>query len=176
MSENKDVLNGFLADTKAQIATFDQKAGILIATIGIIFALIFDFFGIFNSDAFNKCDDCIKTTYIILFIAYCLFAVFSIACFVLVIIPRKKPKKIDKEINAQKHINYYMDGAELSNDEFSKLLQEYNSNNQVLIQQVINNDKICKRKHLFLTIGIYGLIPFAATILSLILLIVFKIR
>ena len=173
MENREEILNGFITDTKNQIAAFDQKAGIMLTTIGIMFALITYFCGIFVSEAFKTGEAVFKWFYITFFILFCISAVFALACFTLVIVPRRKPKKHNSDLNAQKHINYYYDGASLKLNEFKELLDNYVADESVLIQQIINNDKICKRKHLFLIFGIFALIPFVVFKFAMITFIVF---
>lgn len=173
MNDKKDLLNNFLNDTKNQIAAFDQKAEIMLMVVGIMFALITYFCSIFNSDSFKSGEVLLQVLYIVFFILFCSFALFSLVWFILVIVPRKKPKDYVSKTNSKKHINYYMDGASLDNKEFEKLLNDYLADDSVLIQQIINNDRICKRKHICLLVGIIGLIPFAILTFLMILFIIF---
>lgn len=173
MNYKKETLNGFLVDTKNQIAVFDQKAGIMLTTIGIMFALITYFCDIFDSDAFIKGKDISRCFYSGFFLLFCLSAIFSLACFTMVIIPRRKPRKTLRNNSNEKHINYYMDGATLEKEEFKKMLSTYVKDDDVLIQQVINNDMICVKKHKFITAGIIGLVPFILLTFIMIIFIIF---
>lgn len=163
--KEKECLEGFIIDTKAQIAAFDQKASILLATVGIVFALLSLFSSILGSESFiNSSDETAKTIFRILFIAVCFSAFFSMLIFVLVLFPRRKRKTK----NSKTHINYYMDGAKLKPDEFKKEIESYIADNTSLVEQTIVNDKICRTKHILLEIGVFSLIPFVILTLAVV--------
>ncbi len=173
MLSQKENLNVILQDTKNQIASFDQKAGTMLTIIGIMFALITYFCGIFGSDTFNKSSEMIRVVYMTFFILFCLSAIFALTCFVLVIVPKKKPKIKNNDINQEKHINYYFDAAQLDDKEFYDLLQNYTLTDDVLVRQIINNAIICKKKHKLLFAGICSLIPFILLTFVMLMSIVF---
>ena len=84
-NEIKELLNGIYS----QIASFDNKAAVLISIIGIVFALSFDALDIFKSITMMLADLKLwrEFNYIMLGV-YCLSFVLSIIFFILVIIPR----------------------------------------------------------------------------------------
>lgn len=154
-SEKKEVLNGIYA----QIGSFDNKAGLLISVLGIVFGLSLDFFGIFSKCSFL----CLESVFlkIICYIAfgiYCLSFLFSIFSFVLVIIPRSHKIK-------NNNVNYYKDICNMSETEFEKSFEEYCESDSITTNQIFINSQICNKKHLFLKAGIYGLIPFGISML-----------
>ena len=162
-NENKKEL---LTGIYSQISSFDNKASILISVIGIVFALLLDFTNVFSSKEFiNLQNDLIKISFYISFILFCLSAVFSILCNILVIKPRSHKEK-------NKYINFYKDIAKMSQDEFGHLLNSKKSE-KYLDDQIRINAKICNKKDLWLKAGLYGLISFAISLISMITLILF---
>lgn len=160
--EKKEILLGI----NNQISSFDNKASILISAIGIVFALSLSFLDVFCEETFLLKSQNFKTFYYILFILFIINSIIVIGSYILVIIPRKK-------IGNKKYVNYYNDIAEFDldeHDDYDGLLEEYTKNNRLLTEQIIINSKICKKKHLFLKIGITSLIPFSLLLLALIIL------
>lgn len=154
-SEKKEILNGIYA----QIGSFDNKAGLLISILGIVFGLSLDFFGIFSNCSFLCLENVLlKIVCYIAFGIYCLSFLFSICSFVLVIIPRSH--RIQKN-----NVNYYKDICSMSETEFEKNFNEYCESDSITTNQIFINSQICNKKHLFLKIGIYGLIPFGISML-----------
>ena len=154
-SEKKEILNGIYS----QIGSFDNKAGLLISVLGIVFGLSLDFFGVFSKCSFISSDNCfLKALCYISFGLYCLSFLFSIVSFVLVIIPRSH--KIEKN-----NVNYYKDICAMTQDDFDKNIKSHCENDNIIDNQIFANSQICNKKHLFLKLGIYGLIPFGVSML-----------
>ena len=154
-TEKKEILNGIYS----QIGSFDNKAGLLISVLGIVFGLSLDFFGVFSKCSFIGSDNYfLKTLCYIAFVLYCLSFLFSIVSFVLVIIPRSHRGE-------KNNINYYKDICNMSQDDFDKNFKSHCENDDIIDNQIFANSRICNKKHLFLKLGIYGLIPFAISML-----------
>ena len=149
-NELKELLNGIYN----QIASFDNKAAVLISIIGIVFALSFDALDIFKSITMMLAD--LQTWRLISYIMlgiYCLSFVLSVIFFVLVIIPRSHKSNYI-------HINYYKDIVNTRKINFRRYFDEYIEDENVLINQIYINADICYKKHIFLKSGIYTLISF----------------
>lgn len=132
-----------------QIKLFDSKASILLGCFSIIFALVSTFFSIYHAQIFDLKSDWKYIVCTILIVFSCLFCIFSIISFVLVITPRKK------EITTKTPSTmYYLDILEISN----KLKRTISNDN--LIEQIYTLSTICCKKHMWLKIGIISLIPF----------------
>lgn len=149
--ENKEILNGIYA----QINSFDSKAGILISVISILLAI-----SLFLIDVLNN----ILKKYIFPFsIIYGLFLLLSIATIsfsVLVVIPRKCPKKY-KNIDKHRNVNYYIDLTNMTYNDFVDNKIEFYNNEETMFMQILVNAEICKRKHLFLKLAIFSMVPLA---------------
>ncbi|MCL2522609.1 MAG: DUF5706 domain-containing protein [Erysipelotrichales bacterium] len=129
----------------AQISAFDQKAGILISVLGIVFALSFTLIDVIN----NK-DIEVRTILYAFFMLFLASLMFSLSTSILVIYPRKRKNKA-----AEKSFTYYMDLINISDAEFNKRCE---SKNGFLIEQINENARICRVKHLFVKLSIFGLI------------------
>lgn len=141
---------------KEQIDKFDNKANILIAMVGIVFAIslsILDVFRVFET---------ITASYILLliftslyFISFCLEMFFLI----MVIYPRRKKNK-DK-----RSLSYYIDVSSMTDEEIYMCIdsKEYSSE----IDQLKINAKICTIKHKFLVNAIWTLIPLFLFVLAM---------
>ncbi len=160
--EKKEILNGIYN----QISAFDNKAGLLISVVGIVFALSLDFLSLFNKSTFICCELYIKIICYILFAIYILSFVSVISCLVLVIIPRENKDRT-------KSANYYKDIVNMSSDEYKKSLNDYINKDDTVVNQIIKNANICDRKHKWLKKGIVCLIPYAITMVIFIILILF---
>ena len=158
-NEKKEILNGIYS----QISSFDNKAGLLISVLGIVFGLSLDFFEIFSKCSFLSCDNVLlKILCYISFGLYCGAFLFSIVCFVCVIIPRSH--------NGQRNnVNYYKDICAMSLDVFHSNIKNYCENDNIIENQIFVNAHICNKKHLYLKLGIYGLIPYSVAMLFFII-------
>lgn len=155
-----DELYQILSDLKNQIVSFDAKASTLLTVVGIVFALLTNFANIFSDKKFIETTNIhLKNSYIAFFIIFCLFAFITVSMFILVITPRRKPK-IKNGVNIKKHVNYYYDVASMTLEEYKDEFNNYENSDEVIMQQIINNGTICKRKHKFLKAGIYTFLIF----------------
>lgn len=158
-NEKKDILGGVYT----QISSFDNKAGLLISVLGIVFGLSLDFFEVFSRCSFLHSENVLAK--ILCYVAlglYCLSFLFSIVSFVLVIIPRTHK-------GCKNNVNYYKDICNMSLDEFNDNCKDYFDNDAIINNQIFANSNICNKKHLFLKMGIYGLIPFGVSMLFFII-------
>lgn len=163
--QKEKILDGI----NGQIASFDNKASILISVIGIVFALSLSFLDVFSEEKFLDKSCTYKVYYYILFILFILNTVFVVMSYIFVIIPRKK-------IGKNRYANYYKDMSKLDiNDinNYNKYFEDYTKDDNLLTEQIIINSKICNRKHLWLKIGIMSLVPFALLLLVVILMTIF---
>ena len=153
--EKKEILNGIYS----QISSFDNKAGLLVSVLGIVFGLSLEFFEIFSRCSFLSCENIfLKNLCYIVLCLYCGSFIFSIVCFVGVIIPRTHHGK-------NNNVNYYKDICSMTAESFNSNIKEYCENDSIIDFQIFTNAQICNKKHLFLNLGIYGLIPFGVTML-----------
>lgn len=163
-------------EIESQINKMDNKAGILISAIGIVFALTIDLLSVVSKSEVNIYYKLFS--YIFLGIYLSSF-ITSMSFFIATIIPRKKKVCEDEKIN----INYYydlsdiqrenIDGEVKRNQLFDKELEEEKANKDyVLTNQIFINAEICRRKHDKLFYGIIALIPFILSVVGLIILFV----
>ena len=184
MSDDKEKYNlkeKIYIDIEKQINKMDNKAGMLISALGIVFALTTDLFSIYSLDKFNDFSVSFKVFCFVLTGLYCLSFAFSMFMFIGVILPRtnKKQKKLNDE---DFHVNYYYD---LSNklrlasknkninitELFNKAIESEIDDGQAnLNNQIFTNADICRKKHDKIVMGIVGLIPFVISMIGLIVL------
>lgn len=154
--DRKELLSG----VQAQIASFDNKASILISVVGIIFALALSFLDVFHMDFFMAQSACFKTWYHILFFTFITTTVFSLLSFAMVILPRKHKAKT-------KYPNYYNDIVKMSSEELKIAITKYTEEDAMIIEQLKINSEICNKKHRWLFSGILLMIPFVLLIIVL---------
>ncbi len=133
---------------KEQIDKFDSKANILIAIVGIIFAISLNILDIFQDLQFEP------VTYILLLIftvLYFISFILEMIFLIMVIYPRRK-KNQDK-----KALSYYLDVATMTDDELNSSFGSQYCYAE--IDQLKINAKICSLKHKFLVSAIWTLIP-----------------
>ncbi|MGI6782354.1 MAG: Pycsar system effector family protein [Acholeplasmataceae bacterium] len=145
-----------------QIASFDNKASIIISILGIVFALSFTVI-----DIINEKDISIKPYVFSSFILFLISIMFSFFFSIMVFAPRKR---IDKE-NKKKSLTYYEDLKIMTEREYKEL---FNSHDNVgaSFEQIKQNAIICSKKHKNLTISIYLLVPIVFFFLSTVVLII----
>lgn len=159
-NEKKEILNGIYS----QISSFDNKAGLLVSVLGIVFGLSLDFFEVFSRCSFLRLENSfVKILCYMAFGLYCISFLFSIISFVLVIIPRTH------KIIHKNNVNYYKDICNMNPEEFNNNIKDYCENDTIINNQIFVNSRICNKKHLFLKAGIYGLIPFGVSMLFFII-------
>lgn len=161
LEEDYKVLN----NVQETIKKFDNKAGILVSVIGIVFGLSIYFLDtldkILNLKLKEIADEIISFRYCCFSIVYLIFlivAILTIIFALLIFYPRKSPKNIDKN-----NINYYYDLEKMNHIEFEKK-NNWKKDEDVVWKQIKINSHICVRKHQFLQ---------ASIILSFIFLILF---
>ena len=166
MNEKEVKKAKIFSEIEMQINKMDNKSGLLISAIGIVFALTIDLFSIFSQTGFLTAGKCYKVFCYFFAILYVSSFIISMVFFVLTIFPRKNKKQ--KTINEEKiHINYYYDLSEL---------QRENSLNKEKRNQIFINADICRRKHDNLNAGIKTLIPFVISLVGLIILLMVGAR
>lgn len=158
----KEVLDGI----QSQISSFDNKASILLTVVGIVFALAISFLEIFNQDFFKELNQISKVWFYIIFISFIVITSLLITLLILVIVPRKHKGK-------NKYPNFYSDIDKMQKDEFIRLIEEYETSDDLIVEQIKINSKICNRKHLFVKISTILFGPFIAILIVLVLMILF---
>lgn len=143
-----------LSGIKEQIAAFDNKASILIAVLGIVFAFSFGVIELFITDSFGW--------WIYLFYSlYLLSLAISIVLSLSVIIPRERKKSITPY---SKSCTYYGDLKEITENEFIESLTK-----ETHFEQIQTTSKIAWRKHKFIRASIFSLIAVGAFLFALII-------
>ena len=157
MNDNqKELLN----EVQSQIASFDNKASILISVVGIIFALALSFLDVFHMDFFIEQSAFFRGWYYGLFIAFIVATVFSILSFAMVILPRKH--------RAQAQFpNYYRDIVKMNSEDLKTAINKYVEEDALIIGQLKINSEICYKKHKWLCVGIISMIPFVLILIAL---------
>lgn len=153
MSKNK--ADAAITSMQEQINKFDNKANILITIVGIIFALSLGILDTFNQFDKNSMTCEMQEKYIWLLILSALYFVsfaIELTFLIIVIFPRKKK-------DGKASINYYMDAANMNQEEIRALLDNDDEENASAVDQILVNAKICKSKHKNLVIAIWCLIP-----------------
>lgn len=157
MNDNqKELLNG----VQSQIASFDNKASILISVVGIIFALALSFLDVFHMDFFIAQSTCFKGWYYLLFIAFIAVTVISILSFAMVILPRK-------HCTQTLYPNYYRDIVKMSSEDLEIAINKYAEEDTLVLGQLKINSEICNKKHKWLCAGIISMIPFVLILIVL---------
>jgi hypothetical protein len=161
--ENKHRLEdncNLLAGVSSQIASFDNKAGILISVIGIVFALSLSLVDVVPLLKGNQTD---YIVFCVFFVLSLVSSITSIVFSLLVVIPREnKQKKIN--------VNYYRDLDGMSFDDFRKDKLAFTDDEEVMFNQIKTNAHICNRKHHFLKLSIFSLIPLGIFLLTTVIL------
>lgn len=162
--KEKEILDG----VQAQISSFDNKASILLSVVGIIFALTLSFLDVFHSETYIYKEISFKVWYSAIFVIYIIVTVILIASLVLVIIPRNKSKNMKL-----KCFNYYKDINKMNVDDLKSAIEKSTCNDDVLIEQIKINSKICTMKHYCLKTGAIMFIPFIICMVVMILMVMF---
>lgn len=157
INRDKELLDGITN----QISSFDNKAGILISVVGILFAFSFSVLEVFTYVKSHNMFVCLS-------VFYCAFVVstfVTIFLAVMVIVPRVN--KLDKV-----NVNYYRDIVEMNYESFSVNRDNFFTKDDVLFSQIKMNSTICNRKHKFLLASLVSLIPLALLSFSLISIVI----
>lgn len=181
MNEKEVKKAEIFSEIEMEINKMDNKSGLLISAVGIVFALTIDLFSVFSQVGFSTACVCYKVFCYLFSTMYISSFIISMVFFVLTIFPRKNKKQ--KTINEEKiHINYYYDLSELQressfnkekrNQIFNKKIEEELCSGENLTNQIFTNADICRRKHDNLNAGIKTLIPFAISLIGLIILLI----
>lgn len=145
-----------IVSIQEQINKFDNKANSLITIVSIVFALSLGLLETFNQFVGVEMTAKIQLKFnwlISLSVLY--FISFAIEMFflLLVIYPRSKKQ-------GNKSLSYYLDASKLSKEEIIKQLDSKNIDSlESDIEQISVNAKICSRKHKYLVIAIWLMIP-----------------
>ena len=160
--ETKNKARENISIVKAQIASFDNKANILIAIVGIIFAVSLGVFDAFKSINISEASEQMKVKYGWL-IALCIIYFISFSCEMVLLLSVIFPRK--KKYNKRLEMSYYYDVAKLNHEEIKSNLIE--DNEEYVIDQLLINSKICVKKHNFLVAAVWTMIPLFASMFAL---------
>lgn len=144
-----------------QIASFDNKASIIVSILGIVFALSFTVIEVVSSKP-NQIKPYIFSSFLFFLISIICALIFS----VLVLLPKNRKGKLN-----QKSLTYYKDLKDITNDEYIRLFKD-NGDCGISIEQINQNARICSFKHLMLKISIILMIPMALFFLITTILII----
>ena len=131
-----------------QIASFDNKASIIVSILGIVFALSFTVIEVISSKS-----DQIKPYIFSSFIFFLIFVIAALTFSVLVLFPRNRKGKLEN-----KSLTYYKDLKDITSDEYIRLFKD-NGDCGISIEQINQNARICSFKHSMLKISIMLMIP-----------------
>lgn len=131
-----------------QIASFDNKASIIVSILGIVFALSFTVIEVISSKS-----DQIKPYIFSSFIFFLIFVIAALTFSVLVLFPRNRKGNLDN-----KSLTYYKDLKDITSDEYIRLFKD-NGDCGISIEQINQNARICSFKHSMLKISIMLMIP-----------------
>ena len=154
--DTKEKATESISIIKDQIDKFDNKANILIAIVGIVFAISLSMLDVF------KGHESITTSYILLLIFTSLYFIsFGLEMFflIMVIYPRRKKNK-DKKSSL-----YYIDVSTMTDDEILACFEKEDCSSE--LDQLKINANICTRKHKFLVKAIWTLIPLFVFVLAM---------
>lgn len=162
-SKNKNIENnkGILSGVLNQINSFDNKASILITVMGIIFGLSLTFLERYKD--LEGCD-CIKFCFKLIYILYVFSSLLSIIFSLFVIFPRINKKQ--KPVN----VNYYIDLCGMDYKNFKENSDDFFNNEETFFNQIKSNANVCKKKHKYLRISIFCMIPTSIFMVLLIIL------
>ena len=157
-------INENTAIVQEQIKKFDSKANILIAIVGIVFAISLGIMEtlpqLISKGGYNDFKSVLLLIFIILY--FCAFTI-EMIFLISVIYPRGKRGETDKSVS------YYLDVSQMKPQEINKALEAEDHNAET--NQLIINAKICSRKHFFLVRAIWTLIPLFAFVMAMFFLI-----
>ena len=156
----KEKIDANINTIKEQIDKFDSKANILIAIVGIVFAVSLSMLEVFRQLTKNGLVGAVKIRYILLLVFTILYFIsfaVEMAFLLLVIYPRKKKSSDFKSLS------YYMDVDNMTDEELCKRIND--DNEMPEIDQLKVNAKICTQKHRFLVKSIWTLIPLFINVL-----------
>lgn len=131
-----------------QIASFDNKASIIVSILGIVFALSFTVIEVISGKS-----DQIKPYIFSSFLLFLVTITSALTFSVLVLLPKNRKGNSD-----HKSLTYYKDLKDITSDEYIKLFKD-NDDCGISIEQINQNARICSFKHLMLKISIVLMIP-----------------
>ncbi len=162
IDKGKEILSG----VQSQIGSFDSKATTLLSIVGIVFGLTLSGIDVLHQDYFTSKCELFKTWFVIVSIAFLVSTIFSIFCFVMVIVPRKNKSNV-------LYPNYYIDINKMDESRLKLEISDYNDKEDLIIGQIKINSAICYAKHKWLMAGICSFIPFVILLIVMFILLVF---
>ncbi|WP_425381762.1 Pycsar system effector family protein [Spiroplasma endosymbiont of Polydrusus pterygomalis] len=157
-----------LNDIKKQIEKFDIKASILLAFSGALLGISFKWIPVIE-DIQNSSLKIVTCFWLFFIFVYVFFLFLALLIFISSILPRNKPKKINKNKTKDSSF-YYQELQKMKPSIIKKIISE--SQETYLSEQIQINAKIAAKKHKMLVCGIIFLI---LSVITLIICILFHI-
>lgn len=147
------------------IANYDNKAGVLLTAVGIVFG-----FSLFSIQELSKKPDIVKVFCYVFGILYLLAFVTSLILLVLIVFPRGRNKKEEK--NKTEYSLYSEDlYNHVKNDNTDSFIKEGNNNSAVL-DQIKVCSRIAHTKEVLLKAAVISIITFTACLVALVVCLV----
>lgn len=160
MEENKHEQS--LLAVQNTIANYDNKAGVLLTAVGIVFG-----FSLFSIQELSKKPDIVKVFCYIFGILYLLAFVTSLILLVLIVFPRGRNKKEEKN-----KIEYPLYSNDLYNHvkkgDLESFIKDGNSDNAVL-DQIKACSRIARTKEILLKVAVISIITFTICLVALVI-------
>lgn len=154
-----------LSAIQGTIANYDNKAGVLLTAVGIVFG-----FSLFSIQELSNKTDAAKIFYYIFGILYLLAFVTSLILLVLIVFPRGRNKK--EEENKTEYSLYSEDlYNHVKNDNTDSFIKEGNNNSAVL-DQIKVCSRIAHTKEVLLKAAVISIITFTACLVALVVCLV----
>ncbi len=159
MKDNK--LEESLSAIQSTIANYDNKAGVLLTAVGIVFG-----FSLFSIQEFSNKTDVAKVFCHIFGILYLLAFVTSLILLVLIVFPRGRNKKEEK--NKTEYSLYSEDlYNHVKNDNVDSFIKDGNSDGAVL-DQIKVCSRIAHTKEFLLKAAVVSIIIFTVCLVALV--------
>ena len=163
MAENK--YKESLSAINGTIANYDNKAGVLLTAVGIVFG-----FSLFSTQELSNKQDAVKVCSYIFGILYLVAFVTSLILLVLIVFPRGRNKK-EKE-NKTEYPLYSEDlYNHIKKGDIDSFIKDGNTDNAVL-DQIRVCSRIAHIKELLLKAAVISIIAFTACLVALVICLV----
>lgn len=163
MEDNK--YKGSLSAIQSTIANYDNKAGVLLTAVGIVFG-----FSLFSIQELSNKTDIVKVFCYIFGILYLLAFVASLIILVLIVFPRGRNKKEEKN---KTEYPLYSDDLynHVKNGDIDSFTKEGNNDSAVL-DQIKVCSRIAHTKEVLLKAAVISIITFTVCLVSLVICLV----
>ena len=151
-----------LSAIQSTIANYDNKAGVLLTAVGIVFG-----FSLFSIQELSKKPDVVKVFCYVFGILYLLAFVASLILLVLIVFPRGRNKKEEK--NKTEYPLYSRDlYNHVKNGDVDSFIKDGNSDNAVL-DQIKVCSRIAHTKEALLKASVVSIIAFTICLVALVI-------